>query len=40
MKIKRHGAAVLGLAAAGTLLLAACGTDNNAIALPAEEASP
>lgn len=29
MKIKRHGAAVLGLAAAGTLLLAACGTDNN-----------
>lgn len=30
MKIKRHGAAVLGLAAAGTLLLAACGTDNNA----------
>jgi phosphate transport system substrate-binding protein len=30
VKIKRHGAAVLGLAAAGTLLLAACGTDNNA----------
>jgi phosphate transport system substrate-binding protein len=29
VKIKRHGAAVLGLAAAGTLLLAACGTDNN-----------
>lgn len=29
MKIKRHGAVVLGLAAAGTLLLAACGTDNN-----------
>jgi phosphate transport system substrate-binding protein len=32
VKIKRHGAAVLGLAAAGTLLLAACGTDNNATA--------
>ena len=30
MKIKRHGAVVLGLAAAGTLLLAACGSDNNA----------
>lgn len=30
MKINRHGAAVLGLAAAGALLLAACGTDNNA----------
>jgi phosphate transport system substrate-binding protein len=29
VKIKRHGAAVLGLAAAGTLLLAACGTDDN-----------
>ncbi len=37
MKIKRHGAAVLGLAAAGTLLLAACGTDNNAT--PAASAS-
>jgi phosphate transport system substrate-binding protein len=30
VKIKRHGAAVLGLAAAGAMLLAACGTDNNA----------
>ena len=29
MKINRHGAAVLGLAAAGALVLAACGTDNN-----------
>ncbi|HEY1574895.1 MAG TPA: phosphate ABC transporter substrate-binding protein PstS [Pseudonocardiaceae bacterium] len=29
MKINRHGAAVLGLAAAGALMLAACGTDNN-----------
>jgi phosphate transport system substrate-binding protein len=29
VKINRHGVAVLGLAAAGTLLLAACGTDNN-----------
>jgi phosphate transport system substrate-binding protein len=29
VKITRHGAAVLGLAAAGTMLLAACGTDNN-----------
>jgi phosphate transport system substrate-binding protein len=29
VKINRHGAAVLGLAAAGALLLAACGTDNN-----------
>lgn len=32
MKINRHGAAVLGLAAAGALLLAACGTDNNSAA--------
>src|ERR1700742_3532644 len=30
VKIKRHGAVMLGLAAAGTLLLAACGSDNNA----------
>jgi phosphate transport system substrate-binding protein len=30
VKIKRHGALVLGLAAAGSLLLAACGSDNNA----------
>jgi phosphate transport system substrate-binding protein len=29
VKINRHGAAVLGLAAAGALMLAACGTDNN-----------
>lgn len=29
MKINRHGAAVLGIAAAGALLLTACGTDNN-----------
>jgi phosphate transport system substrate-binding protein len=29
VKINRHGAAVLGLAAAGVMLLAACGTDNN-----------
>ncbi|HEX5403552.1 MAG TPA: phosphate ABC transporter substrate-binding protein PstS [Pseudonocardiaceae bacterium] len=39
MKIKRHGAAVLGLAAAGTLLLAACGTDNNATTPPAAASS-
>lgn len=32
MKIKQHGAAVLGLVAAGTMLLAACGTDNNSTA--------
>jgi phosphate transport system substrate-binding protein len=29
VKINRHGAAVLGIAAAGAMLLAACGTDNN-----------
>jgi phosphate transport system substrate-binding protein len=29
VKINRHGAAVLGIAAAGALLLTACGTDNN-----------
>ncbi|HEX4701329.1 MAG TPA: phosphate ABC transporter substrate-binding protein PstS, partial [Pseudonocardiaceae bacterium] len=35
MKIKRHGAVVLGLAAAGTMLLAACGTDTNSSNPPA-----